>query len=268
LSDQPPAGAGESLQFDQVDLPAAADIKSCALCQTQITDTYYEAGGAVVCPACSEKLTGRNVGAKAFPRALLYGAGAALLGTIVWFLIMKLADLELGIIAIAVGFFVGRAVRVGSGGRGGWRYQALAMFLTYASICSSYVPFIIKGFSQISAEKQEEVRKKAVEKAKVAGADEAKAQQAGEAAVAEKIAADKGDFKPSAGGLVLAILAIFALAFASPFMAGVSNFMGLIIIAIALYEAWKLNKRIVVSGPFRMAAPAMATAAGSAAGTP
>jgi hypothetical protein len=28
--------------------------------------------------------------------------------------------------------------------------------------------------------------------------------------------------------------------------------MGLIIIAIALYEAWKINKRIPIAGPFRL----------------
>jgi Sec-independent protein secretion pathway component TatC len=66
---------------------------------------------------------------------------------------------------------------------------------------------------------------------------------------------------------VLAILIIFGLAFASPFLAGFENIMGLIIIAIALYEAWKLNKRVPVSGPFRMAtAQAAGAPVGPAAG--
>src|SRR4051794_19942974 len=193
------------MQFDQVELAAAAAIKMCALCQRQITDAYYEAGGAVLCPSCSDKFSGRTVGMKAFPRALLFGAGAALLGTIVWFLIMKLADMELGIVAIGVGFFVGRAVRVGSGGMGGWKYQALAMFLTYASICSSYVPFILKGLAQASAEK-------------TTGAD-AKAKGAGEAEVGDgaketkdAAAAPREPVEKKEMSLPFAILIIFGLA--------------------------------------------------------
>jgi hypothetical protein len=206
------------MQFDQVELPAAAVIKMCALCRTQITDTYYEAGGAVLCPSCSDKLTGRTSGATAFPRALLYGAGAAVAGTIVWFIIGQIGY-ELGIIAIAVGFFVGRAVRVGSGGRGGWKYQALAMGLTYASICTSYVLAFVR--------------------------------------------AREGEV-----GGVAGLASAFGQAFAAPFTAGASNAIGILIIGIALYEAWKLNKPIPVSGPFRMAAAAAGAPVGPAPGSP
>ena len=43
-----------------------------------------------------------------------------------------------------------------------------------------------------------------------------------------------------------------AIAFAAPFLAGFQNFMGWIILAIGLYEAWKLNKKqeLVFAGPF------------------
>jgi hypothetical protein len=270
VNEQGPPGVSAPIQFDQVELPAAAAIKMCAICHKQITDTYYEAGGAVLCSDCSDKLTGRTAGLKAFPRALLFGAGAALLGTIVWFLIMKIANMELGIVAIAVGFFVGRAVRVGSGGMGGWKYQALAIFLTYASICSSYVPFILKGIEQASAEKKTDDDKKA---GGAEGADQAKSGDgtaAKDPAASSQINAEKAE-KGGGMSLVVAFAIIFGLALASPFMAGFENIMGLIIIAIALYEAWKLNKRIPVSGPFRMAGPAVASGApigGPPAGSP
>ena len=51
-----------------------------------------------------------------------------------------MTDSEWGLVGIALGLFVGFAVRKGSGGRGGWRYQALAMALTYLSITASHVP--------------------------------------------------------------------------------------------------------------------------------
>ena len=45
---------------------------------------------------------------------------------------------------------------------------------------------------------------------------------------------------------------IFVLACAAPFLAGASNFMGWIIIGIALYEAWKINRRatVQINGPY------------------
>ena len=54
-------------------------------------------------------------------------------------------------IAVVVGLFVGGAVRMGSGHRGGVPYQLLAMFLTYTSIVSTYIPEIVKGFREAEA---------------------------------------------------------------------------------------------------------------------
>jgi len=51
---------------------------------------------------------------------------------------------------------------------------------------------------------------------------------------------------------------------AIPFLSGIKNVMGLFIIAIALYEAWKLNKRpaLQISGPFHIATENPPPAAG------
>ena len=45
---------------------------------------------------------------------------------------------------------------------------------------------------------------------------------------------------------------ILGFALASPFLGGMQNFMGLIIIGIGLYEAWKLTRPLPVQvlGPF------------------
>ncbi len=43
--------------------------------------------------------------------------------------IAALTGYEFGLIAVLVGLAVGIAVRKGSSGRGGWRYQVLAMFV-------------------------------------------------------------------------------------------------------------------------------------------
>jgi hypothetical protein len=246
VSDEPQRGTGAALQFERVEFATATATQVCAVCKTAITDSYFAVGGAVICPVCSEKLTGKNAGGAAFLRAWLWGGGVAVLGSIVWYLIAKLANMELGIVAIAVGYGVGMAVRRASRGRGGWKFQALAIFLTYASIVTSYVPFVIQGLRQ-AAEKNH-----AAEQAKSEGKTDDGASAANDSHA--KPDAAKPRSKPSAGGFLLACAFILGLAFAAPFLGGASNFMGLIIIAIALYEAWKLNRRIPVTGPFRVAA--------------
>jgi hypothetical protein len=56
----------------------------------------------------------------------------------------------------------------------------------------------------------------------------------------------------TAGELFLGLAFLFGLALASPFLAGTSNIIGILIIGIALYEAGKMNRRIPVNGPFRL----------------
>jgi hypothetical protein len=62
------------------------------------------------------------------------GFGAAVLGAGIYFGIAALTGYEFGLVAIVVGVLVGSAVRKGSNGRGGWRYQLLAKFLTYTAV--------------------------------------------------------------------------------------------------------------------------------------
>jgi hypothetical protein len=52
--------------------------------------------------------------------------------------ITAVSGLELALVAILVGYLVGRAVRIGSNGLGGRRCQVLAVALTYLAITGSY----------------------------------------------------------------------------------------------------------------------------------
>ena len=56
---------------------------------------------------------------------------------------------------------------------------------------------------------------------------------------------------------------ILAIAFAAPFLGGFPNIMGIVIIGIALYEAWKMNKKVPleITGPHRVGAAAEPAAA-------
>jgi hypothetical protein len=243
-------GAGGGMQFDKVDLVAPSEARGCPICKLPITSEYFQIGQAILCRRCATTFSGSEEGRGMFWRALLFGAGAALLGTIVWYVIIKATDHEFGLLAIGVGIFVGKAVKRGGRGLGGWRYQALAMVLTYVSITGAYVPLVLKGLADASAESST--------KSAAATQDDTTATVQQGAGVEAKAPEEKG----GAGSVLLAVGLIFGLAFAAPFMGGASNIMGIIIIGIGLYEAWKINRRIPLSGPFRFGPapkPIMAT---------
>ena len=232
----PPADQGD-LQFDRAEPVEGQAGLTCAACQRPISDTYFEINGQVVCASCRgivEDQWQRGGAAGRFGKALGLGLLAMIACSVLWYAVLKVTDAQWGILAVVVGFVVGNAVRKGSNGRGGWRYQTLAIVLTYTAIVSSYVPFIIEGLQEKSAV---EVSEKAAAKA-----DE-------NTAAAEP---------PGAVALAIGLVALLALLYAAPFLAGLQNAIGILIIGFALYEAWKLNKKVElrVTGPYQVAAPA------------
>jgi len=50
------------------------------------------------------------------------------------------------------------------------------------------------------------------------------------------------------------LVVIGVIAMATPFLAGVENVIGILIIGFALYEAWRMNayQPLVVEGPFKL----------------
>lgn len=252
------AGGG-AMQFDRVDPAVPGEARGCRICQRPIVGEYFQIAQAIVCGGCAGTLSGSKEGRGMFLRALLYGAGAALLGTIVWFAIIKITDHEFGLLAIGVGLFVGTAVRRGGRGLGGWRYQALAMVLTYLSITGAYVPLVIKELAAAGDAKRAAASNPPADAA-------AKGPRTGVDGVAPQ--AGHGGANPGAGALLLGLAAILGLALAAPFLAGASNIMGIIIIGIGLYEAWKINRRIPLSGPFRFGAAAAPVVAVAGSGAP
>jgi hypothetical protein len=154
---------------------------------------------------------------------------------------------------------VGKAVRAGSGDRGGRKYQLLAALLTYASIVSTYVPMAFQ-----------EMRQHKESASATAKAPAENAVKPAEAAPASASSATTGDdvdqtFMPDAPPIVRAVVALVAftaIVLAAPILAGFSNIIGLLIIGFGVWEAWRLNKRLVVevTGPHMIAALALPTA--------
>src|SRR5438874_5562469 len=146
----------QPLQFDRVEYASTPSATTCVNCRQQIVQSYYEVNGKLICSRCHEALTQGADGSRGLRvgRALIAGFGAALLGAIVWWGVRKLTGYEVGLISIGIGIAVGKAVRWGSFGRGGWAYQLLAVLLTYAAVAGNYVPDTFQALRQ-QADKEE-----------------------------------------------------------------------------------------------------------------
>ena len=241
--DATPVSSPESLRFDQPGPGAAAPV--CARCQAGIVAEYYEVNGHVVCASCKAALEQAPAGSgpSRLLRAAAYGLGAAVLGAGLYYAILAATGYEIGLVAIAVGWLVGRAVHKGSNETGGWAYQAVAVGLTYLAIVSTYLPFIVKSAMEDQGKPRAAVSATAAPSS-AAGADSAST------SLASTGESSRG--KMTLGRFVLGILLLIAIAAAAPFLAGIENVIGLVIIGFALYQAWKMNRRVLltITGPY------------------
>jgi hypothetical protein len=247
-----------TLQFDHAETgERPANAPTCAACKTEIRGVYYSTGTDVVCEPCRNAVESHQTGGSGsarFARALGLGVAAAALGAAIYYAVLAITGYEIGLIAIVVGFLVGAAVNKGSRGRGGWVYQTLAIALTYSAIVVTYIPFIVKEFSDRPAATS--VRDSAAAPAKLTPPAADPAPDSGRASAADSARArtrrqDANDINP-----FVALGLLFLLAAAAPFLAGLDNIIGILIIGFALWEAWKMNRRVPmqIEGPFRLAA--------------
>src|SRR5262245_38830177 len=220
--------ASDGLQFETAGPPVGAGT-SCAVCGQTLSSAYYTLGGRVACERCKSEVAvalQRRPGLGAYLRATLLGSLAGIVGAGVWYGVRVATGYEIGLIAIAVGYLVGIAVKKASGGRGGPLFQVLAIALTYFWVVANYIPDIAAGLGESPA-----------------------AESGAEAGPAP------GPRPADLPGPAFAAVVV-TTALALPFLMGVENAIGILIIGFALYEAWKLNKRvaIAVAGPFALGA--------------
>jgi hypothetical protein len=247
----------ESLQFERAEFDQTPGQAQCAECHRPLTNSYFEVNGHMVCEACRYTLESRLTAGSPvgrFAKAAGAGTAAAVAGAILWYAIATLTGYELGLIAIVVGFGVGAAVRWGSNNRGGWKYQTLAIALTYLAIVSTYIPPILEELRNASAAQSQAIDGQ--------GEPQDASGSTPPAAAPNGSPADASSEPPMFGGFVFAVVVIFAIACAAPFLAGFENIIGIVIIGIGLYEAWKINKRteVTITGPHALARPPQAAA--------
>ncbi|HVQ28652.1 MAG TPA: hypothetical protein VMV21_03685 [Vicinamibacteria bacterium] len=261
----------EPLQFDKAEFAQDGPSTAvCAYCQGPLRHSYYEVAAKAACLRCKDTIAAQGTqgsGVARFFRATAFGTGAGAVGAGLWYAVRAISNLEIGLIAILVGYMVGMAVRAGSHGRGGPLYQVLAVFLTYSAIVSTYVPLILgevmKGGKAGATAGDAASPRAAVSSAKDEGAavnaDETNAEEASEGANAAE------DLTPGRAFVAVTVffLLVGAFAYAAPFLGGFENLIGLLIIGFGVWEAWKINRRITpdIAGPFRVAVAAAPPAA-------
>ena len=244
--------ANGDLQFDRVSRPGAGVLTSgssaiCTACHKPIDDAYYDVNGHTVCASCRmvvESAAETPAGIGPLLKAGLFGFGAAVAGAIVYYGVMALLNLEIGIVAILTGYMVGYAVRRGTGNRGGRRFQIMAVGLTYLSIAMAYTPLAIKG-----ALDSDQKAKSAV----VADTNDRSV-----AVPRSPNNTDKADEKPTPGGFVVAIALLLGLCAALPVIVIFTSMPGGLLSAAIMFfgmqQAWKMTgiPSLVVNGPYRV----------------
>jgi hypothetical protein len=253
--------AEEEIQFDQAEYatPASAG-PTCGLCHQPIADTYYETGGKVFCTACRGRIEESFRGGSRLGRALkafVFGSAAALAGGALYYAIIRTTGINLGLIAVLVGYMVGRAVRAGSGNRGGLLYQFLAVFLTYSSIVAMHVPLLVEHALKQGPPKDEQAK---VAPAKD-DADRARAKDKALAGEKDKAALNAADAprqgRPplSRAEFLLALVRVIGFFYSLPVHLAMAAPISGLIFGFALWEAWKIPTKIQFSfnGPFRVA---------------
>jgi hypothetical protein len=229
------------------------DSVRCASCERAIPAEYFDVGGQTVCRLCADQIaqqaqTPQGWGAVA--RAALYGAGAMIAGAILYYAVVAITEFEIGIVAIAIGYMVGYAVRAGAGSRGGRRFQVMAVLLTYWAVGLAYIPIALTlGGDDEAAETS----------TTPASTGDASAACPPEAETLAPVAeAGDGSEAPPTAAAIVATLAW--LSFSLPLLVIVESMpAGLIsgaIIAFGMHQAWQMTAayETQVTGPYRIGA--------------
>jgi hypothetical protein len=249
------------LQFDRVEVdqppgPAPVQGVACRACGAAIRAEYFSWNGAPLCETCKTTLVAARTTASrwsTFARAAAFGIAATIAGAILYYAVLAITKLEIGLIAIVIGYMVGYSVRRGSRGWGGRRFQVLALVLTYYAVGLAYLPLVITPAREGVAAKT----------GVAADGDQSSAWTA-------PTAVDAAD-APRATGRVTTVTRIAGVAFvlffcaALPVLSVIGSFpSGLIsaaIIGFGMRQAWRMTAAlpIEVTGPYKLGAPPVAS---------
>lgn len=215
-------------------------------------------GETMICGKCRSTLEGTMIGgtgANRFGRALMFGTVAAIAGAAVYYAILAATGYSIGLLAILVGYMVGRAVHTGAHGKGGRKYQLLAAFLTYFAISSTYVA---DGVRQMNGEKSDSTmtRESTTNRPDDSAVVAADGGALASTATRSSASADGTTTPRSTKKFIVAVVTIGIVLLIAPILAGFSSPILLLILGFGVYQAWKMNRGVAVnvSGPFNLKA--------------
>ncbi|HTC51158.1 MAG TPA: hypothetical protein VK700_04410 [Steroidobacteraceae bacterium] len=219
-------------QFTTAEYSNQSAAATCKVCGRALGSTHYRVNGVPTCTECAGQIQARlpEDSHAAFVRGISFGIGGAVLGLILYVLFAIATGLVIGFVSLAVGYIVGKAIVMGSKGRGGRRYQVAAVLLTYMAVSLAAVPIAIsQHLKQRQAQEQS---------------------QTGDHAAASV---------PRVG-LAKALGELTVLGLASPFLDlanPMHGLIGLVILFVGLRIAWRITGQnpVNIVGPLTAAAP-------------
>lgn len=221
-------------QFATAEYSAQPGAAICKSCGKAISGASFRANGVPVCGNCARRFKDQAPvdSHSVFVRAACFGIGGAILGLVLYVGFALATGWIVGFVSLAVGYIVGKAIVLGSGGVGGRRYQVAAVLLTYIAVSMAAVPIAI---SQQMKQKSAQQRAQASDSATAA--------------------------QPKMG--ILKTLGVLtAIGLASPFL-DLANpahgVIGLIILFVGIRIAWRLTavRTVNIVGPLNDPVPAM-----------
>jgi hypothetical protein len=254
MDQQNPFGSGATPQFATAEYKSATG-EVCQSCKQPISGSYYRVNGALACERCANQLKEQPKDTHAnFVRGIAFGIGGAILGLILYSVFGMVTGMVFGLVSLAVGYIVGKAIKTGSSGIGGRRYQIAAALLTYAAVAMSAVPLAVYQIAK---------------QARPAAVASSSASPAPTTAPADHDSAGSGEVSgpvvPQATqklSLLRVLGTMIFIGLASPFLElqdPMHGVIGLVILFVGIRIAWRLTAgaQVDVLGPFQKgAAPA------------
>jgi hypothetical protein len=121
--------------------PAPAIIlsaHSCDVCNRALGEAMYRAGPRTICSNCAAQfaqlLQLNKFDTQKWILGALAGLGAAILSGVIWAVIVRVTNYEIGLLAIGIGIFVSWSVMKASGGKRGPSIQLLTITLSVLGI--------------------------------------------------------------------------------------------------------------------------------------
>jgi hypothetical protein len=134
---------GSSPQFNTAEYSSGGE--NCKSCKQPIAGTYYRINGMLACERCAGQVQQQSPKDthNAFARAITFGIVAAILGCALYAGFVIVSGISIGFVSLAVGWLIGKGMKMGSSGIGGRRYQIAAAALTYIAVSMAEVPIVL-----------------------------------------------------------------------------------------------------------------------------